>query len=159
MEGAVLHQAQSSDRRFYSRAFHLLVEILFHMRIKDTQCGAKVMRRRAIETVHQYLRIADMSFDINLLYSLKRAGFKILEVPTVWTDKMGSKVKLGKSSFAWVLSLLRLRLFYSPFYPILRYFRPVETWIYKTLSSPAPRSSRDPQNTWIGVMDDSKPRP
>jgi hypothetical protein len=37
------------------------------MNIHDTQCGAKVMRRKAIETVHSSLRIADMAFDINLL--------------------------------------------------------------------------------------------
>ena len=46
-----------------------------------------------------------MAFDINLLYSLKRAGFKILEVPTEWTDKIGSKVALGKTSLVMLLSV------------------------------------------------------
>ena len=67
--------------------------LLFRMNIRDTQCGAKVMRREAVEKVHSTLRIADMAFDINLLYSLKRAGYRILEVPTEWTDKIGSKVR------------------------------------------------------------------
>lgn len=155
IEGAILHQAQPTSRRFYSRAFHALVEILFWMGIRDTQCGAKVMKRPAVEKVHSTLRIADMSFDINLLYSLKRAGYLIKEVPTEWTDQMGSKVQLGKSSIAWVLSLLRLRIFYSPFYPIFRMFRPLESWVYRVLSSPPPRSSeeiersRNPQTTNI----------
>lgn len=143
MPGAVLHQAQTSSRRFYSRVFHAIVEILFHMGIIDTQCGAKVIQRKAVEKVHSNLRIADMSFDINLLYSLKKAGFTVLEVPTEWTDKMGSKVRLGKSSLAWFLSLLRLRIFYSRFYPLMRPFRPLENWIYKMLSSPPPRSLRE----------------
>jgi dolichol-phosphate mannosyltransferase len=143
IEGARLHQAQSTSRRFYSRAFHTIVEILFQMGIHDTQCGAKVLRREAVEKVHRNLRIADMSFDINLLYSLKRAGFKILEMPTEWTDITGSKVRLGKSSLAWFLSLLRLRIFYSPFYPFLRFLRPLETFVYRALSSPPPRSSRE----------------
>ena len=140
---SVLHQAQSSSRRFYSRVFHGIVELLFGMRIVDTQCGAKVMRRKAAEKVHFNLRIADMSFDINLLYALKRAGFTILELPTEWTDKMGSKVRLGKHSLAWVLSLIRLRIFYTRFYPLMRMMRPLERWIYRVLSSPAPRSSRE----------------
>src|ERR1043166_6376618 len=144
LPGAVLHQAQTSSRRFYSRAFHTVVRVLFpSLRIKDTQCGAKVMLRAAIEKVHSNLRIADMSFDINLLYAIHRAGFKILEVPTEWTDKLGSKVRLSKASLAWVLSLLRLRLFYSPFYPLLRPFRPLETLIYNALKSPPPRSSQE----------------
>ena len=62
------------------------------MNIHDTQCGANVMKREVVEKIHPYLRIADLAFDINLLVSIKRAGFRILEVPTEWTDQAGSKV-------------------------------------------------------------------
>jgi len=110
------------------------------MRIKDTQCGAKVMRRQAVENIHANLRIADMAFDINLLYSLKRAGFRILEVPTEWTDKIGSKVSLGRTSFVMFLSVVRLKLIYSPgLYRLLRPLRPLEGWIYRKLRAPPPR--------------------
>jgi glycosyltransferase involved in cell wall biosynthesis len=136
--GAILHQAQTSRRQFASRTFHFIVQVLFWMSIHDTQCGAKVMRRQAIETVHSSLRIADMAFDINLLYTLKRAGFKILEVPTEWTDKVGSKVVLGKTSLTMFLSVMRLRLIYSPLHPLLGWLRPVEKWIYRSLNQPAP---------------------
>src|SRR5271157_5849462 len=50
--GAVLHQMQSGRRRFASRIFHAVVQVLFRMNITDTQCGAKVMRRAAVEKVH-----------------------------------------------------------------------------------------------------------
>lgn len=138
LPGAVLHQSQTSNRQFASRVFHLIVQTLFGMNIRDTQCGAKVMRREAVERVHSSLRIADMAFDINLLYSLKRAGFKILEVPTEWTDKVGSKVSLGTTSLVMFLSVVRLRLIYSKIYPLLRPLRPIETWIYRKLRAPQP---------------------
>ena len=110
------------------------------MHIKDTQCGAKVMRRQAVERVHSSLRIADMAFDINLLYSLKRAGFSVLEVPTEWTDKIGSKVTLLRTSLTMFLSVLRIWLIYSRLYPLLRPLRPLETWVYKMLlRQPPPR--------------------
>ena len=136
--GAVLHQSQSGRRQFASRVFHRIVQLLFRMNIRDTQCGAKIMRREAVEKVHAALRIADMAFDINLLYALKRAGFSILEVPTEWTDKIGSKVVLGKTSLTMLLSVIRLRLIYSAIYPYLRPLRPLESWIYKKLKSPQP---------------------
>jgi len=142
MEGAVLREAQSLKRRIASRVFHTLVEMLFLMHIKDTQCGAKVMKRAAVETIHSSLSVADMAFDINLLYSLKRAGFQVLEVPTEWTDKIGSKITWSKSSLAWFLSVVRLRLVYSPFYRWLRPLSPLETWIYLKLGAPPPLSSR-----------------
>jgi len=139
LPGARLHVKQSGKRRFISRGFHLIVEVLFRMHIKDTQCGAKVMRRQAVEKIHSALRIADMAFDINLLYSLHRAGFRILEIPTEWTDKMGSKVAPLRTSLSMLLSAVRVRLIYWPlFYKWLRPLRPVETWIYKKLRSPRP---------------------
>jgi glycosyltransferase involved in cell wall biosynthesis len=141
LPGAVLHQAQTKLRRFTSRCFHLVVESLFLMHIKDTQCPCKVLRRSAVEAIHSSLRIADLAFDVNLLVSLKRAGFSIREVPTEWTDKIGSKVtaSLFRSSFTMFLSVVRIRLIYSPFYPWLRPLRPLEGWIYKKLRAPAPR--------------------
>ncbi|HMJ65861.1 MAG TPA: glycosyltransferase [Candidatus Binatia bacterium] len=138
IEGAVLHQAQTSKRQFASRIFHRIVQLLFRMNIRDTQCGAKLMRRQAVESIHSALRITDMAFDINLLYALKRAGFKILEVPTEWTDKVGSKVALGRTSLSMLLSIIRLRLVYSPFYKWLGPLRPLESWIYRKLKSSQP---------------------
>jgi glycosyltransferase involved in cell wall biosynthesis len=139
MQGSVLHVEQSNRRQFASRVFHFIVELFFHMRIRDTQCGAKAMRRQAVEKIHSALRIADMAFDINLLYSLHREGYKILEVPTEWTDKIGSKVNLFRTSLVMFLSVVRIRLIYSPVYPWLRPLRPLEAWIYRKLRAPQPR--------------------
>jgi len=150
---SVLHQAQSRRRRVFSRIFHGVVQLFFHMNIVDTQCGAKVMRSAAVERIHSALRIADVAFDINLLYALKRHGFSIREVPTEWTDKIGSKIKLNRGALGILLSVVRLRLVYSPFYNWLRPFRPLEGWIYRTLlRAPQPlpgppRSKRKPEVT------------
>jgi hypothetical protein len=142
LPGAILHQAQTNRRQFASRVFHRVVQLLFRMNIRDTQCGAKVLRRQAVEKIHSALRITDMAFDINLLYALKRAGFRILEVPTEWTDKVGSKVTLGRTSMTMLLSTLRLWLVYTPLYRFLGPLRPLEGWIYKKLRSPQPLSKR-----------------
>jgi len=148
LPGAVLHVEQSGQRRFASRAFHFIVQVLFRMNLRDTQCGAKVMRREAVQTVHSSLCIADMAFDINLLYSLKRAGYRIREVPTEWTDKIGSKVTLGRTSLVMFLSALRIWLIYSPrFYRLLRPLRPLEGWVYRKLRAPQPRPSPPPHRT------------
>jgi glycosyltransferase involved in cell wall biosynthesis len=151
LPGAVLHQEQSGKRQFASRVFHLIVEMFFWMHIRDTQCGAKLIRRGAVEKIHPKLRIADMAFDINLLYSLKKAGFKILELPTEWTDKVGSKVVLGNTSLSMLLSVIRIRLMYWPFvYRWLAPLRPLEAWVYKRLRStqplPRPDSEQGPKS-------------
>ncbi|MBC8094552.1 MAG: glycosyltransferase [Akkermansiaceae bacterium] len=145
LSGAVLHQAQTPLRRFTSRAFHFIVELFFWMNIKDTQCPCKVMRRECVEKIHPYLRIADLAFDVNLVVALHRAGFRVLELPTEWTDKDGSKVtaSLFRSSLTMFLSVVRIRLIYSPFYKMLRPLRPLEAWLYRKLHAPQPLPGRE----------------
>jgi glycosyltransferase involved in cell wall biosynthesis len=137
---SVLLQAQPRFRRFISRCFHLVVEILFGMHIRDTQCPCKVMRREAAEKIQSDLQITDLAFDVNLLVAMKRHGCTLLEAPVEWTDKVGSKVtsSLFRSSMSMLLSVLRLRVVYSPFHGWLRLVRPVEIGLYRKLRQPVP---------------------
>jgi glycosyltransferase involved in cell wall biosynthesis len=137
--GAVIHQYQPSHRQFASKVFHFFVWLFFRMSIKDTQCGAKVMRLAAAQKVLPNLHIADMAFDVNLLYALKRAHCTMREAPVEWTDHLGSTVRYFRTSLVMFLSILRLRLVYSPFYRWLRPLRPLEGRIYAALRNPPPR--------------------
>jgi glycosyltransferase involved in cell wall biosynthesis len=139
---SVLHQAQPTFRRVASRCFHSIVELFFWLHVKDTQCPCKLMHSDAVEKIHSTLCIADLAFDVNLLVSMKRAGFKIKEVPIEWTDIAGSKVSasLFRSSLTMFLSALRVRLIHSPFYGWLKPLRPLEAWVYKKLRAPKPLS-------------------
>ncbi len=140
--GSVIHQLQPSHRQFASKVFHMIVEALFRMGIRDTQCGAKFLRRSLALKIHDQLLIADMAFDVNLLYAVKRAGGTLIEAPVDWTDHIGSTVRYFRTSLVMFLSVVRLRLFHSPFYPWLRPLRPLEAWVYRLLRNPPPRSSR-----------------
>ena len=145
LPGSVLHQSQTKLRRVFSRGFHTIVELFFWLGLADTQCPAKLVRREALEEILESLRIADLAFDVNLLVSLKRKGYAIKEVPIEWTDQLGSKVtaNLWRVSLVMFLSVVRLRLVYSPFYKWLRPLRPIETWLYLKLNAPPPRSAAE----------------
>jgi glycosyltransferase involved in cell wall biosynthesis len=148
LPGSVLLKAQPTFRRVISRCFHLIVEVLFWMHIKDSQCPCKLMRRTAVEKIHSNLRIADLAFDVNLLVALKQAGLRVVEVPIEWTDVVGSKVtsSLFRQSLTMFLSVWRVRLIYWPrLYRLLRPLRPLEGWVYKKLRQPPPLP-RSPQN-------------
>ncbi|MBN2506226.1 MAG: glycosyltransferase [Verrucomicrobia bacterium] len=137
--GSVIRQSQPSHRQFASKVFHVIVEVLFRMQIRDTQCGAKFLRRSMALKIHDQLLIADMAFDVNLLYAVKRAGGRLIEAPVDWTDHIGSTVRYFRTSLVMFLSVVRLRLVHSPFYRWLRPLRPLETWIYAALRNPPPR--------------------
>ncbi len=98
-----------------SRVYNFLVNLLFGLGLRDTQCAGKVFSRKVFNEIKDYLFIADMSFDVNLLYAAKKSGAKLCEVPVQWYNRSGSKVDVIRTGILMFLSLMRLRLYYSPF--------------------------------------------
>ncbi len=113
--GAQVSPRQPLDRRVASRIFNWITRLLFGLKLTDTQCGAKLLRRDAMLAVLPTLGITQWAFDVDLLFQLRRAGYAIREIPTTWQDIHGSKVKVVQASMEMVLALTRLRLMYSRF--------------------------------------------
>ncbi|MBV8148132.1 MAG: glycosyltransferase [Candidatus Eremiobacteraeota bacterium] len=110
--------AQSGTRRLASRTFNAIVRLLFGLRIKDTQCGAKLFERKPLSAILPGLELADFAFDIEVLVRLQQSGCRIVEVPTVWADRAGTKIRLVRSSWSMLRSILRLRLRETPIWQI-----------------------------------------
>jgi glycosyltransferase involved in cell wall biosynthesis len=109
--GARVDTPQPLARRLASRGFNAIVRLLFGLRVRDTQCGAKLFRRAAVRELLRALDVTGYAFDIEVLWRLNRAGYRILEVPTVWSDKrVGTKIALAHDSWAMLRSVLWLRL-------------------------------------------------
>jgi glycosyltransferase involved in cell wall biosynthesis len=113
--GAKVSPKQPLPRLIASRAFNLVTRVFFGLRLTDTQCGAKLMRREALQAVLPHLGTTRWAFDVDLLFQLRRAGYRVTEVATTWCDVAGSKVRVGRVSLEMFLALVRLRLVYSPF--------------------------------------------
>ncbi|OGC70094.1 hypothetical protein A2415_00655 [candidate division WWE3 bacterium RIFOXYC1_FULL_39_7] len=77
-------------RRLYSLGYHLLVRILFGLKIKDTQTGLKVYRREVLEKILPRLLVKRFAFDIEILAVSHYLGFRrIFEAPVEinWNDE------------------------------------------------------------------------
>lgn len=69
-------------RRVYSFGYQLLVRSCFRLDVRDTQVGAKVFRREALETVLPLLLIKRYAFDLEVLAVAADFGFdRVVEVP------------------------------------------------------------------------------
>ena len=86
-----------------------LVGMLFGLRYADTQCGAKLFKRAVIKKIVDHMQEGQWAFDIELLYLAKKHGFAVIEIPTVWTDKEGSKLHTFKSGLKMLNSLFKLK--------------------------------------------------
>ena len=122
MKESVIKTKQTLLRIITSRGFNFLVKGILLIPYSDTQCGAKLFKKKAIESVINDLGTTKWAFDIDLIYKLRRKNFRIREIPTIWEDKRGSKLNVIKVPFQMFSSIVRLRLIYSPFNFVVRFY-------------------------------------
>ena len=115
IKGAIMTPKQPLSRRIASRCFNLIVRTLFLFPYRDTQTGAKLFKKQPLKSILPDLGFSRWGFDIDLLYLLRRKKYTIKEIPTEWHDDPNSLLKISKASPEMFLSVVRLRLLYSPF--------------------------------------------
>jgi glycosyltransferase involved in cell wall biosynthesis len=97
-----------SARSMMSACFAWYVRRMFGLPYSDTQCGAKVLHRHVTERVVPLMSSRDFLFDVDLLIVARKLGFDVVELPTVWIDQSGSKVRSRRDSIAMLTSAARL---------------------------------------------------
>ena len=108
VEGSKVVIAQPFFRRISSRVFNLLVRALFGLKFSDTQCGAKIFKKYAIDAVIDSIRTKGYEFDVELLWKLDKKGFVIKEVGIRWRHSGESKFRLFYGP-VMLINLLRMR--------------------------------------------------
>lgn len=89
IKGAKITTHQSKDRELASKAFNLLVNIIFKLNIKDTQCGAKVFKKEVIKKILPSLTTKGFETDVELIWRAKKENYKLKEIPITWEHKGG----------------------------------------------------------------------
>ena len=108
LPGSKVLVKQPFYRKFLSRGWNFLVRLLFQIPYTDTQCGAKIFTRKALLSVSPKMGSTGFEFDVELLWRLKKSGFKVSEVPTTWAHIEESKFKVS-DIIGMFLRLLKVR--------------------------------------------------
>jgi glycosyltransferase involved in cell wall biosynthesis len=122
IKGSLVKPKPTFARIFVSRIFNAFIRAVLLMPYRDTQCGAKLFKRRAVESAIPRLTLSQWDFDVDLIYTLRRGGFKIKEVPTIWSDKKYSKLNFMSVGPFMALGIIRMRLLNSPFKMFIRVY-------------------------------------
>lgn len=139
---AVLPAARPLARELSSAGFAFVVQRLFGLPFSDTQCGAKVFRRDVVEAALPLLSSRDFLFDVDLLLTASRLGYEIVEVPTVWIDRDGSRVSARRDARRMAASALRLWV-HQRVLPVERAAGPAKRAPLRALPRPAAGRSPD----------------
>ncbi len=96
-------------RHLLGRVFATLVSELLDIPVYDSQCGLKIVPRRAYESVAAKLQIKGFAFDVELMVALLDTGCRIEEVPIDWSEVPGGKVQLFRDSWRMARDVLKIR--------------------------------------------------
>ena len=86
-----------------------LVRLFFKIKIKDIHCGARAIKKEALDKIVLYT--AGMEFASEMIIKVSKAKLKITEVPIIYKNRIGES-KLKSFSDGW--RHLRFILLYSP---------------------------------------------
>jgi glycosyltransferase involved in cell wall biosynthesis len=111
---SIIKPKPSIQRLIAKRMFNFVIRVMMLLPYRDTQCGAKVFKRKAISEVINQLSMSKWAFDVELLYFLRKNRFNVISVPTKWIDKEYSTINFWQAGPWMVLGVLRLRIINSP---------------------------------------------
>ena len=100
-------------RRAISRSASLYTGLFLHMGVKDPTGGFKCFRRRVLEELDlDAITPRGYAFQIETTYRVKKAGFRVVEIPITFNDRTAGSSKMSKAivlEAIWAVPLLRLR--------------------------------------------------
>jgi len=90
------------------------VRIITRMKIMDTTAGFKCYRRKVLETIDfERIKFTGYAFQIEMKYTAWKLGFKITEVPIIFTDRTEGTSKMSSGIFREaILGVIQLRFKY-----------------------------------------------
>ncbi len=101
-----------ADRRFLSYGASLYVRIITWMPVKDPTAGFMCYTRPVLEAIRfDAIRFIGYAFQIEMKHTAWKLGYKIVEVPIIFTDRVAGKSKMhGSIVKEAVKGVLTLRL-------------------------------------------------
>jgi dolichyl-phosphate beta-glucosyltransferase len=96
-------------RHWVGRAFNLAVQQLALPGIEDSQCGFKMFRASAVESIFPLVTIVGWAFDVEVLAIARSQGLRIVEVPIEWHYAESSRLSVARDSFEMLADVIRIR--------------------------------------------------
>jgi glycosyltransferase involved in cell wall biosynthesis len=100
----------SQLRRMIALGGQIFTRIIFELKFRDTQAGAKFFRKNVWKSIRKNIVCVGFEFDIEILYKSKKNGFKIIEfyTPLVKYEKF-STVRL-RYLIGMIYRLIKMRI-------------------------------------------------
>ena len=102
--------ARGPKRELISRAYNLLLRLVFAVRFRDAQCGFKAGRTDVVKVLLPAVEDDAWFFDTELLLLAEYNGLRVHEVPVDWIDDPDSRVDVRSTAIADLAGVRRMAM-------------------------------------------------
>ena len=106
---SVIKKKQPWTRVFIGWCCRVLVKMLFHTKLKDTQCGFKAMKADVAKKIVAKQLVNNFAFDVEYIYIARLNKLSMYELGITWSDDRGSTVSPIKSSLKFFRDIFYIR--------------------------------------------------
>lgn len=100
--------ARGPKRELISRAYNLVLRLVFAVRFRDAQCGFKAGRTDIVKLLLPAIEDEEWFFDTELLLLAEYNGLRVHEVPVDWIDDPDSRVDVRSTALADLAGVRRM---------------------------------------------------
>jgi dolichol-phosphate mannosyltransferase len=95
------------------------VRLITRMNIRDTTAGFKCYKRKVLETIDlNKIKLKGYAFQIEMKFTTWKLGFKIIEVPIIFTERQEGSSKMNGGIFneaVWGVIKMKFRSFFRKY--------------------------------------------
>lgn len=97
----------------------IYVRFITGMKIKDTTAGFKCYRREVLHNIRpEHIRSVGYAFQIEMKFAAMKLGYKIVEIPIIFTDRKAGTSKMSGGIFSeaiWSVLRMKARSFFNSY--------------------------------------------
>lgn len=109
------------SRKIFSWGYQMIVKLLFHLQVRDTQAGIKIFKKKVLIKILPRLLEKRYAFDLEMLAVANRLGFKrIFEAPIKLRYNFSDLIHASTFSTVYHILIDTLAIYYRIY--ILRYY-------------------------------------
>lgn len=109
IEDKTVQRKRSWYRALIGRAFASAARLVLGLRVRDTQCGFKMLRAGPAKRLFKLSQEKGYLFDLEILVLAKQCGYSVIEVPISWADQPGSRLRMRRECCRIWMDLWRIR--------------------------------------------------
>lgn len=98
-------------RENLGKGFTFLTRLISGVNVSDFTCGFKGFENISAKKIFSHSLLSRWAYDAEILYLAKKYGYRIKEIPVIWTNRKDTRVRLFNAVFTSLADLVKMKIY------------------------------------------------